>query len=273
MIDINVYRQRIGNFKQPDQKNINREYLQKHFTSMRLCRGALHITLIILTLFSFSSFNTAARVEENCSPWPKQSCFRIVSTNILRRLRSEHFIPVQVVDYNFIARYTNGNRTNRGIKLCHWNAGNSHLRNKMESIENVVKKYSPHVIGISEANLLKNHDINEVQIAEYELITSTTMENISLQYSRVVVYKHSSIISKVRKDLMSPDFSSIWLECGLPNKRKFLVCNLYREWQYLGQGNDNASKDIQQQLSRWIIFIDQFEQTLPRVRYGGLLSW
>ena len=89
-----------------------------------------------------------------------------------------------------------------------------------------LKKYSPHIIGISEANLLKNHDISEVQIAEYELITSTTMDNISLQYSRVVVYKHSSIISKVRKDLMSPDFSSIWLECGLPNKRKFLVCNL-----------------------------------------------
>ena len=262
MIDINLYRQRIGNFKQPDQKKFNQEYRQKHTSGMFLCRGALHLTFIFLTLSSFSSFYPATRVQENCSAWPESSCYRVVCTNIFSRSTGEVYIPVQVVDYNFIARYTNGNRTNRGIKLCHWNAGNSHLRNKIDSIENVVKKYSPHILGISEANLLKSHDLSEVQIPEYELITSKTMENISLQYSRVVVYKHSSIISKVRHDLMSPDFSSIWIECGLPNKRKFLVCNLYREWQYLGQGRDNTSRDIQQQLSRWIIFIDQFERAL-----------
>ena len=52
------------------------------------------------------------------------------------------------------------------------------------------------------------------------------------------------------------------MECGLPNKRKFLVCNLYREWQYLGQGLDKSSLDINNQLSRWLIFIDQFERAL-----------
>ena len=140
---------------------------------------------------------------------------------------------LRVADSNFYARYTNGNRTNRGIKLCHWNAGNAHLRNKVNSIESVVSRYSPHILGISEANLLQRHDLSEVQIEDYELIL--TMDNANLEYSRVVVYKHSSIIGKVRKDLMSPQFSSVWLECGLPRKRKFLVCNLYREWQYLGQ--------------------------------------
>ena len=88
------------------------------------------------------------------------------------------------------------------------------------------------------------------------------MDNANLEYSRVVVYKHSSIIGKVIKDLMSPQFSSVWLECGLPRKRKFLVCNLYRKWQYLGQGGDKSSREIKQQLSRWIIFIDQFERAL-----------
>ena len=77
-----------------------------------------------------------------------------------------------------------------------------------------------------------------------------------------LVYKHSSIISKIREDLMSSNFSSIWLECGLPNKKKFLVCNLYREWQLLGQGADKSSKSIQQQLARWVIFIEQFERAL-----------
>ena len=61
---------------------------------------------------------------------------------------------------------------------------------------------------------------------------------------------------------MSANFSSIWLECGLPNKRKFLICNLYREWQLLGQGDDRSSKDVRQQLDRWVVFINQFEKAL-----------
>jgi hypothetical protein len=43
------------------------------------------------------------------------------------------------------------------------------------------------------------------------------------------------MVGKVRDDLMDDSFSSIWLELGLPRKKKFLVCQLYREWQYLGQ--------------------------------------
>ena len=61
---------------------------------------------------------------------------------------------------------------------------------------------------------------------------------------------------------MSDEFSSIWIECGLPRKRKLIVCNLYREWQYLGQGDDKSSLDINNQLARWLIFIDQFERAL-----------
>ena len=45
-------------------------------------------------------------------------------------------------------------------------------------------------------------------------------------------------------------------------KKKILVCNLYREWQLLRQGGDKSSKDVRQQLHRWVIFIDQFERAL-----------
>ena len=57
-------------------------------------------------------------------------------------------------DNNFYARYTNGNRSNRGIKLCHWNAGSSHLPNKMNEIESVVSRHHPHIFGISEETFL-----------------------------------------------------------------------------------------------------------------------
>ena len=76
-----------------------------------------------------------------------------------------------------------------------------------------------------------------------------------------MVYKHSSLVAKVRKDLMSDKFSSIWMEVGLPKTKKILVCNIYRDWQYLKQ-SDNASLDISEQLARWLIFLEQWETAL-----------
>ena len=75
------------------------------------------------------------------------------------------------------------------------------------------------------------------------------------------MYKHTSLVAKVREDLMSDKFSSIWLEVGFPGRSKILVCNLYREWQYLGQ-TDHSSLDISEQLVRWIIYLEQWEKAL-----------
>ena len=62
---------------------------------------------------------------------------------------------------------------------------------------------------------------------------------------------------------MSDQFSSIWLELGLPNKKKFLICQLYREWRYMGQEDRGEySNTLEQQMRRWVIFIDQWERAL-----------
>ena len=162
---------------------------------------------------------------------------------------------------NQLARAITGNRSNRGIKLAHWNAGSAHLHNKMDDLEQVVADHHPHVLGISEANFKQGHSLDDVQIQEYDLVLSKTIGNDRLGVSRVVCYKHQSMVGKVREDLMSDQFSSIWLELGLPGKKKFLVCQLYREWQYLGQP-DNSSKSIPAQLARWAIFLDQWQTAL-----------
>ena len=130
-------------------------------------------------------------------------------------------------DSNFYARYTYGNRTNRGLKLSHWNAGSAFLENKRDDIETLISDHHPHLLGISEANLYKDHRLENCKIDGYELITSKTMDNVNLRISRVVVYKHTSVVAKVREDLMSDQFSSVWLEVGFPGKTKILVCNLY----------------------------------------------
>ena len=164
-------------------------------------------------------------------------------------------------DSNFYARYTYGNRNNRGLKLSHWNAGSAFLHNKRDEIEALVADHHPHLLGISESNLHKDHSLGSCMIDEYDLFTCLTMNNVSLQTSRVVVYKHSSVVAKLREDLMSEKFSSIWLEVGFPGRTKILVCNLYRDWQYLGQV-DHSSLEITEQIARWNIFLDQWEVAL-----------
>ena len=72
----------------------------------------------------------------------------------------------------------------------------------------------PHVLGISEANFRKCHDLADVQIEDYDLILSKTIDNENLEISRVACYKHNSMFGKVREDLMYDSISSIWLEFG-----------------------------------------------------------
>ena len=161
---------------------------------------------------------------------------------------------------NKLVRAKTGNRQNRGIKLARWNAGSTHLTNKMHEIEQVVSENRPHLLGISEATFRRGHEIEEVQLEEYDLILSKTFDNDQLQISRVVCYKHQSLVGKVREDLMSDQFSSVWVEIGLPGKSKILVCQLYREWRYMVQCEH--SKSIGEQMRHWVFFLDQWEMAL-----------
>ena len=164
-------------------------------------------------------------------------------------------------DCNFYAKCTNGNRRQHGIKIAHFNKGPAYLYNKIHEVENIVNDLHPHILGLSEANLLANHDLEDVQIQDYELYTCPTLTNPDIQASRIVVYKHSSLIGKLRPDLMSDEFSSIWLEIGYPRQKKFLVCQFYRDWQFLNQATKSSKTDAAQ-LTRWLTFLDQWERAL-----------
>ena len=163
---------------------------------------------------------------------------------------------------NKYSKYTYGNRKQAGIRIFHFNKGNAHLCNRMHEIENIIDKHKPHILGISEANFFQHHDFESAQIENYKFITSRTLQNPDLKVSRVCVYLHNSMVGKIREDLMSDKFSSIWLEVGLPRKRKILVGNVYREWGYMGQENPAVSRDLSAQTSRWSDFLGQWERAL-----------
>ena len=167
------------------------------------------------------------------------------------------------IDVNFQARYTYGNKKKSGIKIMHWNAGGGFLKNKIHEIENIIGGYRPHLLGISETSFKKGHDISDIQIQDYSIFFSKTLENPNLGVSRCAVYVHKDVIKpKLRLDLMSDEFSSVWLEVHLPRQKKILVGNAYRDWQYLGQKDNNASLKIEAQLERFTTFIEQWEKAL-----------
>ena len=90
-----------------------------------------------------------------------------------------------------------------------WNKGNSLLQNKHPEIENVIASHQPHILGLSEANFMKNTDPRTVYHDDYILHTAPTLDNPVLGVSRVVVYTHSSIIVKRRPDLEDSSLSAI----------------------------------------------------------------
>ena len=99
--------------------------------------------------------------------------------------------------------------------------GSSLLVNKIQEVKAVLAREKAQIFGLSEANILDSDDRNQVSIADYNLHVSNTINNPSFRVSRIVVYTHTDIIAKLRHDLMSDDFSSIWLDVGLPNKKNF----------------------------------------------------
>ena len=149
------------------------------------------------------------------------------------------------------------------MKLAAWNAGNAYLENKLNEIEKVIESVKPHVLIISEGNLRQCVDKSTVKISGYELFTAETITNSDIKnISRVIIYKHESVIAKLRPDLMNNTVDSIWLELGFRQHKKLLVGGLYRVWQHMGQGPDKVSLSSEAQLDRWKQFISQWEEAL-----------
>ena len=163
---------------------------------------------------------------------------------------------------NKLTKMINGNRSSKGIKIAHWNLGSAELQNKMCEIEAAVEKTKPGIFGISEANLSRNTDLDKVQLKGYKLLTAKTLQNPKIEMSRVVVYLSENLVGNLREDLMSDNFSSIWVELGMPRRKKILVSNLLRDHQWMKQGADKSSKTQKAVIERWIAYIDQWKRAL-----------
>ena len=259
MIDSVVYRGRIGLFTNWTLSRI--KLIKKHFSRNVSDRGrfiSYHIyflcLFILVTLANESNYehDHIPKLGTNARSGFKSS---VMGSQVMINKWS------RMSNANFYARYTYGNKKQQGIKIMHWNKGSSLLKNKMDEIMSLIDQHRPHILGLSEANFHNNEDRSAVKIPEYELITCPTINNPNIKVSRVVVYVHNSVVIKPRPDLMNDQVSAIWLEVGLPHKRKFILCNVYREWGHLGQ-MDRTSHSRASQLERLGIITDNWQKAL-----------
>ena len=267
-ICITAYRARIGSFGHHSY----RSSLLPSDTSSAIPSSTWTALILVLTINSITLFTVSKQpvhihnitgvpcsVSSACSSTPCPIYWRITKLSRTLSIRTSYLLESGIIqDVNFNARYVNGNRKSGGIKMGHINLGSGYLVNNMNSIETIIKGYKPHILGISESSLSIHDDLTQSSLEDYKTFFSKTLHNQNLNVSRISVFTHKDLVVKQRLDLMNDTFSSIWLEVGLPRQRKILICNLYREWQYLGQ-TSNASLAISAQLDRWLRFLDQWE--------------
>ena len=127
MIDLQTYRYRVGTFYQKFRpfSNENRanycKIRQWCWSSSCLC-GAL----FLLMLFS-------AGLEYNLNYREKNTGSMLIVNELVNEKSLSSFgYSVELVDHNFLARYTYGNKKENGIRLIHWNKGSSFLATKFE---------------------------------------------------------------------------------------------------------------------------------------------
>ena len=156
-ISIQVYRIQIGSFKSSMSNSCG---LHSHRSQQR--SSLLSLLSLILVVSTIGALVVHSLIENEVK-FNRRSLSSVKRVFIIDHHQNTLLIDIcwqTRKNLNFWARMTHGNRINRGIKLCHWNPGSADLKNKMGSIENVINKYKPHILGISEDVLYINNFAN-----------------------------------------------------------------------------------------------------------------
>ena len=166
------------------------------------------------------------------------------------------FSSAEVVDHNFFARYLNGNiQKQKGIINMHLNIRS--LRNKVLEVKHLVKEHSPHIFGISEAELWKDK-INEIElkVPGYNILFPKSWSKYG--YARILVYVKKTFDCVQVEDLQNDSVQSIWLKGGFRNSKNIFFCHAYRE--HLSRESSTVQQDY------LLSFLNQWESA---TYYGG----
>ncbi len=79
----------------------------------------------------------------------------------------------------------------------------------------------------------------DYKIEGYETILQKTDQNMEKIRIIGLVEEEMRNITKVRTDLMTKEFPSIWLEITRSKQKNLLICGFYREWTRNGNNSEN----------------------------------
>ena len=166
-VSLQIYRVRIGSFqglntlRKKSKIKDNPPYSTWYF---------FNLIFIIISLSCLSSIflqpgRSSSQNQSPQQPWIRSSpttscCQKPVQLSAL--LTSKSWLTSEA--WNSLCKARNGNRNQRGrgIKVIMWNKGSSLLQNKHQEIETLIEEYTPHILGLCEANLKQVVDINLV---------------------------------------------------------------------------------------------------------------
>ena len=149
---------------------------------------------------------------------------------------------------------TNCDKKKKNLRMATWNKGgaNQQLKKKVLDIEACLNKYDLDYLGITEANLRKCADLEEVAIKGYRMIWDLGRENPSKENSRVVVYVKEELSFEIMQQHMGGNLMpEVWIKLGHARTKRTLVGTVYREHTPWGT-KDGSQKGQELRLKKWL---------------------
>ena len=174
---------------------------------------------------------------------------QISSYDCCQPIREEnHRVKMETLDYNFLARYLNGNgQKKRGILNMHLNIRS--LKYKVHEVKNIIKDHSPHILGLSECELIReNIEEKSLKIPGYDVLFPLSWQDAG--YARILVYVKKNFKYRQIIDLQDTKIQSIWIQGGYHNSKDIIFGHIYRE-HMSDQSSSFQQAYMSQLLNQW----------------------
>lgn len=153
-----------------------------------------------------------------------------------------------------------GNKNNT-LKLLQLNKGSSNFENKINDVQNIINKYKPDIMCLSEANIKKSYKQNILSsFPEYNIELNSMSNNIDISRNAIII--NNKIAYSRRYDLENDFTCTIWIEIYIPNCKPILLMGGYRQWKLLKIMNVSKSGSNNQQFNRYKNIIEMWEKAM-----------
>ena len=257
MIDLILYRYRIGSFNQRVKsfKFMRYSMLDKNCSIKSRHRSTFlpWLKFILILCAAISVCNVDVKFKEKsysnfkyCHP----PALSQDSTTKCQKLNWSTLLG------NFLARYYNGNgKRQKGVHSLHLNIRS--VQNKVGEIKNIVKENKPHFLGLSECELRKdskNFNLDNLKVPGYNIYFPKSWNLHG--YARVLVYYKKTLECCQIPELEDEHLQTIWVKFGFKNSRAGYYCHGYREHK------SNLGNSLQVQKVKLNLFLNQWENAM-----------